>query len=45
MTIKGVKKLLQSKTSELDDYDNKTINSTKLKNKINRKSNILKKTK
>ena len=45
MTIKGVKMLLQSKNSELDEYDNKTINTTKLKNKINRISNILKKIK
>ena len=42
MTIKGVKKLLNEKDSKLDEVDNKTINTKKLKNKINKISSILK---
>ena len=42
MTIKGVKKLLNEKDSKLDEVDNKTINTTNLKNKINKISSILK---
>ena len=42
MTIRGVKMLLQTKNSELDDLDNKTINTKKLRTKINKISNILK---
>ena len=45
MTIKGVKKQLETKNSKLDEIDNKTINTEKLKNKINKISNILKKIK
>ena len=42
MTIKGVKKLLNENDSKLDEVDNKTINTTNLKNKINKISSILK---
>tara|TARA_B100000676_G_C17372205_1_gene481193 strand:- start:128 stop:499 length:372 start_codon:yes stop_codon:yes gene_type:complete len=42
MTIKGVKKQLKSKNSDLDDYNNKTINSKVIKTKLNNISNILK---
>ena len=42
MTIKGVKKLLNEKDSKLDEVDNKSINTTNLKNKINKISSILK---
>ena len=45
MTIKGVKKQLEIKNSKLDEIDNKTINTEKLKYKINKISNILKKIK
>ena len=42
MTIKGVKKHLQSKYSNLDEVHNQTINSDTLKNKLIKKSNLLK---
>ncbi|MDA9683813.1 MerR family transcriptional regulator [Candidatus Pelagibacter sp.] len=42
MTIKGVKKHLQSKYSNLDEVHNQTINSVTLKNKLNKISNLLK---
>ena len=42
MTIKGVKKQLQSKYSLLDDTNNKTINTDIIKTKINKISNLLK---
>ena len=45
MTIKGVKKHLQSKYSNLDEVHNQTINSDTLKNKLNKISNLLKKIK
>ena len=40
MTIKGVKKHLQSKYSNLDEVHNQTINSDTLKNKLNKISNL-----
>ena len=42
MTIKGVKKQLQAKYSELDEANNQTINTKIVKNKLNRISNIIK---
>tara|TARA_B100000941_G_scaffold283102_1_gene252259 strand:+ start:503 stop:886 length:384 start_codon:yes stop_codon:yes gene_type:complete len=42
MTIKGVKKYLQTKEYELDADDNKTINKKIIKTKLNKISNILK---
>ena len=42
MTIKGVKKQLQSKYSLLDDTNNKTINTDIVKTKLNKISNLLK---
>lgn len=42
MTIKGVKKQLQSKYSLLDDTNNKTINTDIVKIKLNKISNLLK---
>ena len=42
MTIRGVKKQLNAKDSKLDEIDNISINTSKLKNKINKISNILK---
>ncbi len=42
MTIKGVKKHLQSKYSNLDEVHNQTINSDTLKNKLIKISNLLK---
>ena len=42
MTIKGVKKHLQLKHSNLDEVHNQTINSDTLKNKLNKISNLLK---
>ena len=43
MTIKGVKKLLNSsKSNNLDEISNKTIRTVNLKNKINNISNIIK---
>ena len=45
MTIKGVKKQLKSDNSKLDEFNNKTINKSILKTKLNNISNILKKLK
>ena len=45
MTIKGVKKQLLIKNSKLDEDNNKTINKSILKTKINNISNIIKKLK
>ncbi len=42
MTIKGVKKYLQTKEYELDADDNKTINKKIIKTKLDKISNILK---
>ena len=42
MTIKGVKKYLNEGESELDENNNKTINSNIIKTKLNRISKILK---
>ena len=42
MTIKGVKKHLQLKHSNLDEVHNQTINTITLKNKLNKISNLLK---
>ncbi len=45
MTIKGAKSYLDNYNSKLDDFNNKTINTEKIKNKLNNISNILKKIK
>ena len=45
MTINGVKKYLNNRDSELDDQYNKTINTTIVKTKIKKISNLLKKLK
>ena len=45
MTINGVKKYLNEGESELDENNNKTINSTVIKTKLNKISKILKKLK
>ena len=42
MTIKGVKKYLNSQNSELDVENNKTINTDVIKTKLNKISNLLK---
>ena len=42
MTIKGVKKLLNEKNSELDENNNKTINRILIKTKLKKISNLLK---
>ena len=42
MTIKGVKKLLNFNDSELDENNNKTINKSIVKTKLNKISNLLK---
>ena len=42
MTIKGVKIELQNTNSELDEFDNKTINKKKLKNKLSKIASIIK---
>ena len=42
MTIKGVKKQLKEDNSQLDEFDNKTINKKIIKTKINNISNIIK---
>ncbi len=42
MTIKGVKKQLQSNHSDLDEANNQTINTKTVKNKLNRISSIIK---
>ena len=45
MTIKGVKNYLDNKDSELDEVNNKTINTKIIKLKLSKISNILKKIK
>ncbi len=42
MTIKGVKKLLNEGNSDVDEYNNKTINKKDIKIKLNKISNIIK---
>ena len=42
MTIKGVKKLLNEGNSDVDEYNNKTINKKNIKTKLNKISNIIK---
>ena len=42
MTIKGVKIELQNTNSELDEFDNKTINKKNIKNKLNKIASIIK---
>ena len=42
MTIKGVKKQLQSKYSDLDEANNQTINTKIVRNKLNKISNRIK---
>ena len=42
MTIKGVKKLLQKENSNLDELDNKTINTKIVKSKLDKISNLIK---
>ena len=42
MTIKGVKKLLQNEDSNLDDINNKTINTKNIKSRLDKISNLIK---
>ena len=42
MTIKGVKKLLNEGNSDVDEYNNKTINKKNIKIKLNKIANIIK---
>ena len=42
MTIKGVKIELQNTKSELDGFDNKTINKKNIKNKLSKIASIIK---
>ena len=42
MTIKGVKTELQNTNSELDEFDNKTINKNNIKNKLGKIASIIK---
>ena len=42
MTVKGVKILLQNNDSELDEFDNKTINTKNIKIKLSKIANIIK---
>ncbi len=42
MTIKGVKKLLKNKESDLDEINNKTINEKIIKTKLKKISNLIK---
>ena len=42
MTIKGVKIELQNTNSELDEFDNQTINKKKIKNKLSKIASIIK---
>ena len=42
MTIKGVKKLLQNQDSNLDDINNKTINTKNIKSRLDKISNLIK---
>ena len=42
MTINGVRKYLNEQNSELDENNNKTINKSNIKAKLNKISNIIK---
>ena len=42
MTVKGVKIELQNNDSELDEFDNKTINTKNIKTKLSKIANIIK---
>ena len=42
MTIKGVKIELQNTNSELDEFDNQTINKKNIKNKLSKIASIIK---
>ena len=42
MTVKGVKIELQNTDSELDEFDNKTINTKNIKTKLSKIANIIK---
>ena len=42
MTVKGVKIELQNNDSELDEFDNKTINTKNIKTKLSKIANIVK---
>ena len=42
MTVKGVKIVLQNNDSELDEFDNKTINTKNIKIKLSKIANIIK---
>ena len=42
MTIKGVKKFLNEGNSDVDEYNNKTINKKNIKSKLNKISDIIK---
>ena len=42
MTVKGVKIELQNNDSELDEFDNKTINKKNIKNKLSKIASIIK---
>ncbi len=42
MTINGVKKYLNERNSELDENNNKSINTTNIKTRLNKISNIIK---
>ena len=42
MTIKGAKKLLNEDNSNVDEYNNKTINKKNIRSKLSKISNIIK---
>ena len=42
MTVKGVKIELQNNDSELDEFDNKTINTKNIKTKLSKIAHIIK---
>ncbi len=42
MTVKGVKIELQNNDSELDEFDNKSINTKKIKTKLSKIANLIK---
>ena len=42
MTVKGVKLELQNNDSELDEFDNKTINTKNIKTKLSKIAHIIK---
>ena len=42
MTVKGVKLELKNKDSELDEFDNKTINTKNIKTKLSKIADIIK---